>query len=291
MHTPNRHALVPTAKRVAWYSLCLCLGVFLARPALAETHIDSLNAEDIMRRVDQRYTGNDAEWDMVIILRNSNGEERRRESKLFRKEFKVKGKRQTRQVVVFNAPRNIRNVGMLSFDYKDEALEDDMWLYLPALRKIRRIPASRRGDNFVGTDLTFEDVKQGFAVDDYRYQMLGETQWEDEGHRFPVYRIRATPKTASLKDALGFDHSELLVRKDIFAMVKQTFYDANDKVLRINQALNFKNIQGIWTAMELNSRDLGTNHFTALHIQEAVYNQDLQDGFFHERTLVSERIR
>jgi len=248
-------------------------------------------ALEIMQRVGEREDGEDVEWDMIITLRNRLDEKRTRMAKLFRKDFVVKGEIQTRQVTVFLSPLNIRGVGMLSFDYKNDVIDDDMWLYLPAIKKMRRISAAERGDNFVGTDFTFEDIKQGFAVDDYHYKFIEETIWKAENQKFEVYRIEAIPKTDALKSALGFDRAEILVRKDIFMRVEQRFFDKNNILTRINSAHDVQKIQEIWTAMRLESYNILNNHRTVLEITGAVYNQKLPDSLFHERTLVSERIR
>jgi hypothetical protein len=257
----------------------------------SETLANHLTAQEIIQRVDEREDGEDVEWDMVITLINRLDEKRTRTAKLFRKDFVVKGQRQTRQVTVFLSPRNIRSVGMLSFDYKHDAGDDDMWLYLPAIKKLRRIPAADRGDNFVGTDFTYEDIKQGFAVDDYHYRLIEETIWGDENQKFEVYRIEAIPKTEALKSALGFNRAEILVRKDIFIQVEQRFFDKNNALTRINSARDIRKIQGIWTAMRLESYNILNNHRTVLEITRAVYDQGLKDGLFHQRTLISERIR
>jgi len=68
---------------------------------------------------------------------------------------------------------NIRDTALLTYDYDGTARDDDQWLYLPALKKVRRISSSDRGDYFMGTDFTFEDIKQTPELEDYNWTLLG----------------------------------------------------------------------------------------------------------------------
>ena len=74
----------------------------------------------------------------------------------------------------------MRGTGFLTYDYADVSVDDDQWLYLPALRKVRRISASDRGDFFLGTDFTYEDIKkeQKVEINDYAFQAKGSENVE-----------------------------------------------------------------------------------------------------------------
>ena len=65
-----------------------------------------------------------------------------------------------RTVLFYQSPTNVRGTGFLTYDYPNADTDDDQWLYLPALRKVRRISSSDRGDYFLGTDFTYEDIKK-----------------------------------------------------------------------------------------------------------------------------------
>ena len=251
----------------------------------------SASGESLMRAVDEREEGEDVEWQIEMKLIDRQGQTRTRTAKLFRKKFVQDGRRQDRQVTIFLTPANIRKTGLLTFDNRGVGADDDVWLYLPALRKLRRIPASERGDNFVGTDFTYEDVKGGFAWSDYAYVPRGERDWEDGGQTYKVTVLEARPKTLELERSLGFSKAEILVRPDVALRVQQKFYDAQGNLDRTMTARDIRQIDGIWTFLRLEAENHETNHRTLMLLNAVRYNQKLPPDFFNERTLLAERVQ
>lgn len=276
------------ASVVALLAALVLLGSSLGRPPL---QADAPSGEQIMRAVDERPEGRDAQWDMELTLVDRAGQRRVRTARLLRKRFSVGGARQDRQLTVFLSPANVRQVALLSFDNKGAAADDDLWLYLPALKKLRRIPAAERGDSFVGTDLTYEDVKGGFAYQDYTYETAAPRAWEDGGQRYEVDVVVARPRTPQLAASLGYARTEIWVRRDIHARVRQEYYDSRGHLDRVSEARGYHNVDGVWTFARLTVDNRETGHRTELVIHEARYDRDLPDSLFHERTLLQESIR
>lgn len=257
-------------------------------PAAAEETVD---CREILRRVDQRDEGVDMRWDLTMRLIDSRGQAMTRKAILLRKRFETDAGRQERQVTVFTSPANIRNTGLLTYDYKDADRDDDVWLYLPALKRLRRIPASDRGDNFVGTDFTYEDVKGGFAVEDFRCRLLGEEAWGGEDGKVPVWRVEVVPRTEQLIRALGFARSEMLVRQDANLRVYQEFYGRDGELERDMRASRIGRVDGIWTFRVLEAKNHHTGHRTVLELDSVRYNLGLADDYFTDRTLIRERLQ
>lgn len=278
-------------REIAKLPAVVLLTLLIGGGALAVAQGGAPNPEEILKAVDSRDDGEDLEWEIEMTLIDRRGQKRVRSSHLFRKHYMIDGRRQDRQVTVFTSPANIRNVGLLSFDNKDGGTPDDLWLYLPALKKMRRIPASERGDNFVGTDFTYEDVKGGFAYNDYVYKYLGQRDWEDGGARFKVHAVEARPRTADLQGALGFARTEILVRPDAHLRVHQKFFDAGGNLDRELTARDIRQVDGIWTFHVLEAHNHETGHRTVMVLKKVKYNQSLPDTMFHERTLLSEKLR
>jgi hypothetical protein len=267
--------------------LAVVLSSLLAAPVAA----GAPSGEALMRAVDERDEGEDVEWQIEMTLIDRQGQTRTRTARLYRKKFVHANQRQERQVTVFLSPANIRKTGLLSFDNRGQGSDDDIWLYLPALKKLRRIPASERGDNFVGTDFTYEDVKGGFAWGDYTYTLKGEQNWTDGGQSHKVYALEARPRTPALARALGFTRTEILVRPDVALRVQQKFYDAQDNLDRTLTAYDIRQVDGIWTFLRLEAENHETRHKTVMALKSVRYNQKLADDFFNERTLLSERVQ
>ena len=103
----------------------------------------------IVKNTNERDDGMFLTQTITIELINKRDKKKIQVAKSFRKYY---GKDKA-QVFFYESPINIRGTAFLTFDYIDK--EDDRWLYLPALRKTRRISGSEKGDYFLGTDLTY----------------------------------------------------------------------------------------------------------------------------------------
>lgn len=237
-----------------------------------------LNAAEILRQINLRERGNDLIWNLTIDLIDRNGSIRKRTGKIFRR---MLDNNRNEQVTVFLSPANIRHTALLEIE--TETGEDYMWLYIPALKATKRIPPADRGDKFVGTDFTMEDVNLGFKYEDYM-GTIQETKTQD-GH--PIAIMHIEPKTDDLKANLGFDYSIATVRTDQYMIVEQRFFK-REREIRRNTASKITAISGVLTPMELSSIDLVNDHRTNLHVNTAMYNSDLSPTLFRKEALVRE---
>ena len=263
--------------RLFWACLAwLCLFI---TPAFADAE-----AEALMHRIAERDRGRDLVWDIGIDLIDRSGDLRQRTGKIFRRELED-GRGE--QVTVFLSPNNIRHTALLDLE---AAAGDVMWLYVPALKMTKRVPPADRGDKFVGTDFTMEDVDLGFAYEDYAATL--EARGEDAGH--PTATLRLRPKSASLARELGWDESLAVVRTDQAVIVDQRFFQRNRqgvREIRHNQALDIRVVDGVLTPMELRSEDLVNDHRTVMWVRKAVYNSGVPESFFRKEALARERYR
>jgi hypothetical protein len=240
-----------------------------------------------LKLIDDREQGDDSKWDVSLQLIDKNGYIRKRTGQILRISEGKGADKLIRQITIFLSPRNIRHVGLLSIDREGES-EDSMWLYLAAFKKIKRIPASKRGDNFVGTDFSYEDVKLGFEYQDYVVNSKNERSLQEYG---TVDYLEIEPKTIDLKKALGFYSSHLYVLQNIYMIVRQDFFSKNGKLIKRFTASNVEQINGIWTARTLIAHNFETEHQTILTLDDAHYNIGLPQSLFTKRTLLMEKIR
>ena len=248
--------------------------------SFAASAAESSEAVDILKAVHQRDRGKDLTWDLTIDLIDRGGDTRQRTGKIYRRTLSERSE----QVTVFTGPANIRHTALLHIEPEDK--NDYMWLYLPALKVTKRIPPAERGDKFVGTDFTMEDINLGFKYGDY----VGEVQQHsnEEGH--PVALMRIEPKTPELKHDLGFDYQLVKVRTDQAIMVDQRLFKG-DREIRHNRANDIRLVDGIVTSMELSSDDLVNEHKTVLKVRKATYNSDIPSEFFTQEALAREIYR
>jgi hypothetical protein len=264
------------------FAFLLCLSGFVPL-AVSAYDADS----QYLKNIDDREQGNDSEWDVSLQLIDKNGYIRQRTGKILRLSEGSGANKLIRQITIFLSPRNIRHVGLLSIDREGDT-EDSMWLYLAAFKKIKRIPASKRGDNFVGTDFAYEDVKQGFEYQDYVVKSRDKRFLPEHGM---VDYLEIEPKTRTLKRALGYDSSHIYVLPNIYMIVQQDFFSQNGKLIKRFTASNVEQINGIWTARFLTAHNFETEHKTHLTLDTVRYNIGLSQSLFTKRTLLMEKIR
>jgi len=133
-------------------SLVAAMGITsLALLAALPVHADDPRAREIMERVDARDDGDDqtSRLDMILIDKREN--QRVRELLSFAKDVGE----DTYTMLFFLSPADVKDTGFLTYDYDDESRDDDQWLFLPALRKTKRIASGDKSGSFMGSDFTY----------------------------------------------------------------------------------------------------------------------------------------
>lgn len=232
---------------------------------------------EIMQRVDARDDGDDLIQKMKQRLVDRRGDVREREMISLRKDY---GK-DSKSITYFLAPSNVRDTALLTWDYDGVEKDDDQWLYLPALKKVRRISSSDRGDYFMGSDFTFEDIKQTPELEDYNWSLIGSENLD--GH--DVWLVEGEPKTDDLKKNLGYSKTRYSIRKDINMYVRVDFWDRKGQLLKHLVSEEIRQIDGIWTAMRGTMTNVQSSHRTELSFSDHRYNSGLNDRVFSERML------
>jgi hypothetical protein len=133
----------------------------------AATAIEAINFRglEIITEVDRRDTGfGDVQMDMVMILRNKSGDESLRSLSMKTLEIIGDG---DKSLTIFDRPRDIKGTAYLSFTHPLTA--DEQWLYLPALKRVKRISSSNKSGPFLGSEYAFEDLTS-FEIPKFSYR-------------------------------------------------------------------------------------------------------------------------
>ena len=127
-----------------------------------------LSGRDIMKKVDERPDGETRYAQMELTLVKKNGSKRERKMESWAMDI---GK-DTKKIMYFTYPGDVKGTGFLTWDYDQIGKEDDKWLYLPAMKKTRRISgSSSKTDYFMGTDFTYDDMGDR-NIDEDRHKLL-----------------------------------------------------------------------------------------------------------------------
>jgi len=222
--------------------------------------------DEIAQRINARAEGAHFLGLLTLELTDRRGNQRVREVRTARRD--VEGQRQS--VFVFDAPPDLRGTGLLLHDHADAARDDDQWLYLPAARRVRRVATGDRGGSFVGTDFSFDDMKNGarVAIGDYRWKTLRREPLD--GH--PCWVIEATPIDADVVAELGYGRVELWVDEEIAMTRRADVWDPLGAHLKTVDTRDIRQVAGIWTAHEISAENHQTGQRTVLRLRSANYD-------------------
>jgi len=233
--------------------------------------VSAQTANEIMKKVDERYQGDTAQYSLVMTLQPKKGSPRVREISYY---FKDAG--DTEKILMFfRSPKDVAGTGYLVFSY-DADKDNDAWLYLPAVERVRRIASSSSGDSFMGTDFSYEDIN-GRPLTKDAYAISGEASVDGE----PCWIIEAKAKDAKETVARRL----ISVRKDNHVIAAARYFDRRDKETKRLTVSGITQIDGIWTAVKMEMAFLSSGHSTSIEIKNPRFNLPLDDSLFTTNTL------
>ncbi len=226
---------------------------------------------EIMEKVYHLPTGDDMEGELTMTLTNARGEERVRNLRQFsKKDSKVEKK-----IMFFLAPADVRNTSFMNWSYTDGS-NDDQWIYLPALKRTRRISSDSKSDYFMGSDFTYDDLGDRHPIED-EHTLLRE----EIINGYECYVVESVPKD----DSYIYSKTITWVIKDVYVGLKREFYDRDGKLLKELNIKSFDKIDGFWTILETEMKNVQRNHSTTMRFENIKYNQGISDSRFTERSM------
>ena len=242
--------------------------------------IFALSGLEIMKKVQARDEGNRSISDLEMILINKRGKKRLRKIK----SFGLNNVNESKSIMLFISPADVRNTGFLTFDYDEAGKDDDQWMYLPALKKTKRIASGDRSGSFMGSDLNYSDMTSD-DLELYDYTLMKET--EIKGKK--VWQIKSVPKSKEEAAKSGYSKSVFFIRKDNYVMVRGVRWVHKKKRNKYFNVKKLEKIDGIWVSTELHVTTKSgkkTLHKTILKEKNMHFNRDeLNDDFFTIRRL------
>ncbi len=176
---------------------------------------------------DKRDTGwVDSTNDLQMILRNAHGQESKRDIRLKTLEVTDDG---DKSMSIFDTPRDVKGTAFLS--YTHAITPDDQWLYLPALKRIKRISSANKSGPFMGSEFAYEDISSQ-EVEKYTYKWLRDEILNGKNvfviERYPVYKHS------------GYKRMIAWIDKEIYMPFKIEFYDRKDALLKTLTVHDYK---------------------------------------------------
>jgi hypothetical protein len=251
--------------------LIVGLALLPAMPSFANDA--ETRGREIARQVYERADGADMTAVGSMVLTEAGRAARVRQLITYRLD---PGAGETRSLIRFTAPADIKETGLLTVDRTDGA--SDQWVYLPALDRSRRIPATRKGGRFVASDIFYEDLQDRPVTHD-AHRWLGREDFA--GAQVDVLESIPVDKDNSVYGKrVSWVHPGILVplRVDYFrAGAGEPFKRLT--VQRVEQ------VQDYWTVMESVMEDLESGHQTRMALDRVIYDRDLPQELFSVQTL------
>jgi len=230
-------------------------------------------AEEIVKRSLDAfyYAGNDMRTKVRMKLINAQGNVREREMTMLRINVGQSGDQ--RYYIYFHGPADVKGTSFMVWKYP--AKEDDRWIFVPALKLVKRIAADDKRSSFVGSDFTYEDVS-GRDLEDETHALLRK---ESLGGR-PTYVIESKPKASA-------DYSRRMswIDSERWLPLKEEYLDARNEPLRVFTADKVEQTGKQWTVTARSMKNLQSGHRTEVVYQEVGYDVGLKPDIFTERYL------
>lgn len=251
------------------------LAACIALPAAAETPEEKGLA--IAKEADRRNDGfGDTSATMQMILRNRQGEESKREIRSKALEVKEDG---DKSLIIFDQPKDVEGTALLTYSHK--TADDDRWLYLPALKRVKRIAGNNKAGPFMGSEFAFEDLGSQ-EVEKYTYKHLRDDKLDGQDvfvfERYPVDK-----ESGYTRQVIWMDTAE-------YRALKIEFYDRKQSLLK---TLTFKDYQQYldkyWRPGQLDMVNHQTGKSTTLLFKDYKFRNGYSDRDFDQNSLKSAR--
>ena len=214
--------------------------------------------------------------DLVMTLRNRHGEESTRSLSSKTLEVEDDG---DKSLVVFDSPRDIDGTALLTFSHKTG--DDDQWLYLPALKRVKRISSSNKSGPFVGSEFAYEDISSQ-EVEEYTYKYIRD-ETVDGLRMFVIEQYPTDAKSGYTRQVVWIDQQE-------YRVWKVDFYDRKDALLKTLVYEGYQQyLDRYWRPDRMAMVNHQTGKSTDLDWTGYRFRSGLEDADFNRATLARAR--
>ena len=222
---------------------------------------------------DERDKGfGDSSSELTMILRNKQGDESTRQMSNKTLEVENDG---DKSLVIFNVPRDVKGTAFLSFTHKSGP--DDQWLYLPALKRVKRISSDNKSGPFMGSDFAYEDISSQ-EVEKYTYKYIKDENI-DGVDCFVIERYPVDEKS-------GYTRQVVWIDIDQYRTMKIDYYDRKNSLLKTltyheyNQYLN-----KYWRANKMSMVNHQNGKSTDLLFNDYKFANGFSESDFNQNSL------
>ena len=228
----------------------------------------ALTGDELAKQMDSRKKPSDSKVDLMMTLTNKKGKTR---SSSLRSIMKDDG---AKQIIWFLSPADDKGVAFLKIEHDEK--DDEMRIWLPAFKKIRRISAKKRSDSFMGSDMSYEDMSSR-ELDEFTFTLIGQEIYDT----IFCYLLESKPK-----EYIRTEYSRHITWVDSTFLIplKEESYDRSGTLLK-EKYFTYTFMKGYHTLTEIWVANVQKNHSTQLKFENIELDTGVKDDLFHERYL------
>ena len=227
-----------------------------------------LTGDELAQQMDNRRTPIDSKVDLLMTLTNQKGKTR---SYSLHSIIKDEG---TKQMIWFLEPADDKGISFLKIEH--DGHDDEMRMWLPAFKKIRRISAKKRSDSFMGSDMSYEDMSSR-QLDEFKFALIGQEVYDGIAchllESIPIEHMR----TEYSRHITWVDSTLLIPRKE-------ESFDKSGQLLK-EKYYSYTIIKEYQILTKIHVTNIQKNHSTALNFENIELDTGVKDDLFHERHL------
>ncbi len=232
----------------------------------------ALSNYEVAQKSEKAMSGfEDAVSTMEMTLINTRGQEKTRTMKM----QVLEGEDEDKSLMEFLSPSDVKGTKFLNYEHVDK--DDDQWLYLPALKRVKRIASKNKSGSFMGSEFSYEDLS-AFNVKKYIYEGDAEEVLEDG---VAMYKTSSKPKSKYS----GYTKQVSWVDKENFLVRKTEYYDRKKKLLKTAYFGDYKNFDGVYRIGSIVMKNIQNDKTTKLKWIDEKIKNGLSDKDFHKRHL------
>ncbi|MDA3793150.1 MAG: outer membrane lipoprotein-sorting protein [Elusimicrobia bacterium] len=250
----------------------ILLFVIVISLAISMSYAEELTALKIIQNVYSRAEGEDMQAELTMTLMNKRGNKRERKIKQYSKDYDAMEKK----VMFFISPSDVRDTSFMNWSYDEEGRYDDQWIYLPALKRIKRISSDSKSDYFMGSDFTYDDLGDRHPYED-THRLLREEKFDNED----CYVVESIPK----EEEYMYSKTATWIIKDKWLGLKKEFYDEDGDLLKVLSVKKYEKIKDYWIITNTEMHNKQKDHMTKMMLADIIIDGGIDDTTFTERIM------
>lgn len=240
---------------------------------------EEITAIEIVEKRQEARKIDNLEQISTLTIIDQKGNKRVRKLAMISKMYE--GGKIEKKTMKFLAPADVKGSGMLTFDY--DLKDDDMWLYLPSLRKTRRIVSSEKSKSFMGSEFSYSDMTS-FNINDFTYEIKGEETIDGE----ECWEIVNMPKNEKIEDEYGFTKKISYISKNDYLPRQILYYNFDQELYKKVEILDVRKIDeknNKYKAFKLLVSNIENGRKSELIVEKAEIKSEINDEYFTSRFL------